>query len=154
METEKQNETVVGNTTSELTDGKINSPKVMHGKFVEYDINEITEIALDKYKNIVEQIFSKLSKPKVQIALIENITNALTEIFKIDKHTFAKSKVDVYATDNEKCAYFDIHIPLPTGIPIKTMISILNTKYKATLYWIESLSLDMVLQFEVTVKGD
>ena len=27
METEKQNETVVGNTTSELTDGKINSAK-------------------------------------------------------------------------------------------------------------------------------
>jgi hypothetical protein len=154
METEKQKETVTGNVTSELTDGKINSLNAMYGKFSENGINEITKIALEKYNNIVEQIFSKLSKPKVQIALLENITDALTEIFKIDKHTFAKTKVDVYATDNENCAYFDIHIPLPAGIPIRTIVAILNAKYRASLYWVESLSLDIALQFVVSVKNN
>lgn len=154
MATNENAKTVTGNVTSELTDGKINSLNAMYGKFSENGINEITKIALEKYNNIVEQIFSKLSKPKVQIALLENITDALTEIFKIDKHTFAKSKVDVYAHDNENCAYFDIHIPLPVGIPIRTIVAILNAKYRASLYWIESLSLDIVLQFEVSVKNN
>ena len=140
MESEKQTKTVVGNTTSELTDGKINS--------------DIVKIALEKYNNVVEQIFSKLSKPKVQIALLENITNALTEIFKIDKHTFAKSEVDVYAHDDETCAYFDIHIPMPIGIDNKTLQTILNAKYQASLYWVETFASDIALQFYVTVKSD
>ena len=131
MESEKQTKTVVGNTTSELTDGKINS------------VESITE----KYMTITKQIFKQISNEQQRNNALEQIRDALITIYNIDQWLFHKSNVEIYSSYDTN--YFDIHISLPAGIGITMLKDVISAKYKANIYWAEILSFDLILQFRI-----
>ena len=154
MNTKENTMTVTGNVTSELTDGKINSLNAMYGKFRTENSEAIAKVTLEKYEEIVKLVRKKISNERTQNILLDKITYSLIKIFKINEWIFEKSKVDVYESIYSNSVFFDIHLDLPAGISITKLQDIVNAKYNANLYWVEVLSFDLILQFEVTVKGD
>ena len=154
MENESEKQTVVGKTGSELTEQKINSLNAMYGKFRTEDSEAITKVTLEKYEEIVKLVRKKISNERTQDILLDKITYSLIKIFKINKWIFEKSKVDVYESIYSNSVFFDIHLDLSAGISITELQNIVNAKYNANLYWVEVLSFDLNLQFEVTIKNN